>query len=152
MTPIARHIILFAAAIAFASSAFAATDQLQVDPLKPADFVSDGAWNVWFLPGGKPGKIARIAEVDFATGELVVRVNGRVERLKSKGASWKPKREQGPRLGDRCEEEWANARVKARISFELVAEAYELSKYSGRIVFSANGQTRTIDVQGETGS
>ena len=152
MAPVLRYIILFAAVIAFASSASAATDQLQVDPLKPADFVSDGAWSVWFLPGGKPGKIVRIAEEDFATGELVVRVNGRVERLKTKAASWKPKREQGPRLGDRCEQEWANARVKARISFVLVAEAYELSTYSGKIVFSANGQTRSIDVRGESGS
>ena len=90
--------------------------------------------------------------MDFATGELVVRVNGRVERLKSKSESWKPKREQGPRLGDKCEQEWANARVKARISFTVAKEEYELTTYSGTIVFTANGQTRSIDVQGETGS
>lgn len=129
-----------------------AEDRLHVDPLKQGDVASDGAWFFWFLSGPKANKVIKVAELDITSGELVVRINGKAERLDRTSQAWVPHRDSGPRIGDKCEEVWTDGRVKVRLSYTLLDQGEELSVFSGQMHVSANGETRTLEVRGETGA
>lgn len=125
---------------------------LRIDPLQPGDVVSDGAWFVWLRPGSEPEKSEKVAELDLATGELAVRINGQTERLQKRSENWTPPRDRGPVVGDQGEEVWSNARVEVRLSFQLTETKYELTRFAGQMRVSADGETTVLMVQGETGS
>lgn len=125
---------------------------LRVDPLQPGDVVSDGAWYVWLRPGSDPEKPEKLAELDLATGELVVRINGQTERLQKRSENWNPPRDRGAVVGDQGEEVWSNARVEVRLSFQVAQTEHEFMSFAGQMRVSAGGETSVLMVQGETGS
>jgi N-acetylmuramoyl-L-alanine amidase len=123
----------------------------QVDPLKPDDAVAD-VGSVWFLRGTTPQNPPILAQYELKTDSLVVRVDGKVERLKQKSAKWKPKREAGPKQGDELREAWANARVRVEISSILTNTQEGQNSYSGQMDVSVEGgKTISIAVDGRSG-
>lgn len=156
-----RYPCLFLAAVSFllTGSANAAEGRLRVDPIKPGDVNSDGAFCVWFLPKSSPGKPTKVAEMDGS--EMVVRINGKLERLMSRSTTWLPQRQRGPQVGDTCEEIWANSSFVIELSYKMTKSEYEFSAYSGqmRVSYSSTAwragmraAPAVLDVDGETGS
>lgn len=127
---------------------------LRIDPLQSGDVVTDGAWLVWMRPGSGPDQAAKVAELDLATGELVMRINGRLERLQKRSEKWNPSRDAGPSVGDQGEEVWANATTEVRLSFQLVQadSENEFSRFAGQMRVAAGGETSVLMVEGETGA
>lgn len=127
---------------------------LRVEPLQDGDVVAEGAWLFWLRSSSEPGKPAKVAELDMATGELVVRIDGKLERLQKRSEKWNPPRARGPVAGDQGEEVWSNARVEVRLSFQLVRadQENEITRFAGQMRVEAGGQTEVLMVEGETGA
>ncbi|MFM8457702.1 MAG: TIR domain-containing protein [Chthoniobacterales bacterium] len=126
--------------------------QLRVGSLQPGDVVADGAWFFWFRPEHGSDRSEKVAELDLATGELVLRINGKLERLRRRSETWNPSRDRGPTVGDQGEEVWFNARVEVRLSFQITEAEHEFSRFAGQMRVSAEGQTVVLMVEGETGA
>jgi len=125
---------------------------VRVDPLQPDDVVPDGIWFFWSRPGSESGKSEKVAELDVASEELVVRINGQQERLQKRSEKWNPPRDRGPIAGDEGEEVWSNARVEVQLFFRILQAEHGLTRYAGQMSVSASGETSVLMVQGETGS
>jgi hypothetical protein len=125
---------------------------LRVDPLQPDDVVPDGAWFFWFRAGSNAADSEKVAELDLSNGDLVLRINGELERLRKRSETWNPSRDRGPTVGDRGEEVWSNARVEVRLSFQVTEAEHEFSRFAGQMRVSADGQTVVLMVEGETGA
>jgi hypothetical protein len=123
-----------------------------VAPLLTSDFQSDGACKVFYRPGSGKGKPVRLAELDFDTNKLLVRVNGNLHRLAMNSEKWTPKRETGCVVGDTCIEKWSDGKVSVELSYKVVKSGYELMQFKGTMKVTADGSTQTLPVEGETGS
>ncbi len=152
MSPLTTSIkAIIAITMCLVAMTVAAIASPRVEPLLPGDFTGDGAWHVFFLPNLSPGKIVRVAELDMAADKLVVRIDGKVQRLARKSEQWTPKRNAGPRPGDECTEIWANPKVTVTLKYKLVKEGYESSSYAGKMTVSTGGGSSSLDVEGESG-
>ncbi len=132
----------------------AAASPLRVEPLRSGDVMTDGAWWHWSLPDHMSDGGRKVAEMDMSTGQLVLRINGNLERLDKVSQKWTPLRDLGPVPGDGCEEIWSNSRARVLLSFNLdrADGSNELTVFSGKMQVSYDGQTADFTVRGETGS
>lgn len=152
-----------ALALFFASATLHASgDTIRVDRLKPGDVNSDGVFWIWFLPKSGAEKVAKVAEMDMSDdSRMVLRINGKVERLMKRSETWRPQRTSGPRVGDVCEEIWGNATYVMTLSYRLTKSGEEYSAFSGQMEVSPTStawragmraEPAVLKVQGETGS
>ena len=130
--------------------------EAKVEPLKPGDFTPDGIFCTFFLPKPAPGKIQKVAERDYSNDTLVVRVDGEVQRLSLKSEAWTPTRPdelyRSTKIGDQCEQVWANSDTRVVLTYRVVKCDYEYFGFAGQMLVESKGLTRTIQVEGETGS
>lgn len=151
--------VMFAAAASTTFLCAAGEAPLCIDPLKPNDATSDGAFWVWFLRKSGAGKVTKVAQLDIS--ELVVRINGELQRLINRSTTWSPERQRGPRVGDTCVEIWGNSTYVIELSYEMTKSEYEYSAFKGKMEASLTstavragleGTPAVLDVEGETGS
>jgi len=139
----------------------ASGDIIRVDQLKKSDVASDGVFWVWFLPRSGSGKVAKVAEMDMADeGRVVMRINGKIERLMRRGETWRPQRTTGPRVGDSCEEVWGNSTYVMTLSYKMTKSGEGYSAFSGQMEVSLTStawragmraEPAVLKVEGETG-
>jgi hypothetical protein len=153
--------VMFAAAASLTVLCAAGDAPLQVDPLKSNDVTSDGVSWVWFLPKSGSGKVTKVAELDMATNELVIRIDGELQRLMKRSETWNPERQTGPRAGDTCVEIWGNSTYVLELFYKQTKSEYEHSSFKGKMEVSLSsaavragyaGSPAVLDVEGETGS
>ena len=156
-------VLITATAILLAPLTLRASGEgISVDPLKPKDVNSDGAFWTWFLPKSGSGKVVKIAEMDMGDeGHMVLRINGNIQRLMKRSGTWRPERASGPRVGDVCEEVWGNATYVMTLSYKMTNSGEEYSAFSGQMEVSPSSTAwragmhaapAVLKVEGETGS
>lgn len=123
-----------------------------VSELSAEDVQSDGVWKIFFRPRSGKEKIARVAELDFATNKLIVRVNGKVHRLVQDSETWTPKRTTGCVVGDTCIEKWSDGKVRVELNYKIVGSGEENQQFKGVMKVASGSDSQTFPVEGETGS
>lgn len=95
---------------------------------------------------------SRLAELDFATNKLVVRVNGKVHRLVQDSETWTPKRTTGRVVGDTCVEKWSDGNVRVELNYKIVGSGEDNQQFKGVMKVASGSDSQIFPVEGETGS